>query len=88
MFWGLSLVAVRVASLQAGAVARTMVQRRCATWPWYEYSWSTTCRPTSAPWWLPDLVLMDVHLPGIDGLEVTRRLLLGVHPRRRAALDL
>jgi len=22
----------------------------------------------------PDLVLMDVHLPGIDGLEVTRRL--------------
>lgn len=22
----------------------------------------------------PDLVIMDVHLPGIDGLEVTRRL--------------
>ena len=29
---------------------------------------------------LPDLVLMDVHLPGIDGLEATQRLLLGACP--------
>lgn len=28
----------------------------------------------------PDLVLMDVNLPGIDGLEATRRLLAGPVP--------
>src|SRR4051794_329764 len=29
---------------------------------------------------LPDLVLMDVHLAGIDGVEATRRLMLGARP--------
>ncbi|CAN5304589.1 hypothetical protein BH20ACT9_BH20ACT9_01590 [soil metagenome] len=35
----------------------------------------------------PDLVLMDVNLPGIDGLEATRRILAGA-PHARVILVL
>lgn len=38
--------------------------------------WEAICRTKETK---PDLILMDVRLPGIDGIEATR--LIGVQPR-------
>jgi DNA-binding NarL/FixJ family response regulator len=83
--------AVQVLIVDDQASFRRAAQRVVALLPGFEVAGEAESGEASvdaARALRPDLVLMDVHLPGIDGLEATRRILAATRREGRGPVIL